>query len=111
MSISPLKGAMLTERNQSSASGPMTIKCLVCLPEGLYILKLKIDKAMKTQSSIRPNQFSSNSYNTCIYRYKINISFLAGQSLREKQALPCEVLDGKEAYTHGKGFAVRARTA
>jgi hypothetical protein len=32
-------------------------------------------------------------------------------SLREKQALPCEPLDGKEAYTHGKGFAVRARTA
>jgi hypothetical protein len=79
MRISPLKGAMLTERNQSSAAGPMTIKCFVCLPEGLYILKLKIDKAMKTQSSIRPNQFGSNSYNTCIYRYKINISFLAGQ--------------------------------
>jgi hypothetical protein len=32
-------------------------------------------------------------------------------ALREKQALPCEPLDGKEAYTHGKGFAVRARTA
>jgi hypothetical protein len=31
--------------------------------------------------------------------------------LREKQALSCNYLHGKEPYLHGKGFAVRPRTA
>jgi hypothetical protein len=34
-----------------------------------------------------------------------------GISLREKLSLPCNYLHGKGPYMHGKGFAVRCRTA